>query len=99
MMEYPHIAKRRIEALIKSLETVIWRDPEQEVQGLAIPVLDAALGDIRVALPDDPVVASLVDLVSADWIASGEAIRAADMLHVAQQLDAAIGDRPFGGIA
>jgi hypothetical protein len=39
MKEYPHVEKRRIEALIRSLEAVIRRDPEQEVQSLAIPVL------------------------------------------------------------
>lgn len=93
--DYPYKAKERIEALISSMETVIKRDPEQEVQGMALPVIDAALVDVKQAMPDDPVVQSLVDLVSADWIGSGDTIRAADMLHVAKQLDAAIDDRPI----
>jgi len=37
----------------------------------------------------------LVDVVSADMIGSGDSIRAAVMLVVAEQLDAAIGNRPF----
>jgi len=92
--EYPYQAKQRIEALIKSLENLIKRDPEQEVQGIALPVLDAALTDVKQAMPNDPVVRSLVDLFSADFIGAGEPVRAADMLVVAQQLDAAIGSYP-----
>jgi hypothetical protein len=91
---YPYDAKRRVEALIESLEVLTKRDPEQEVQGIALPVLDAALEAIKQAKPDDPVVRSLVELMSADFIGAGEPIRAADMLVVAKQLDAAIGKRP-----
>lgn len=93
--DYPYDAKRRVDALIKSLNTLVARDPEQEVQGIAIPVLDAALTEIKAAMPDDAVVRALVDLVSADHIDSGEALRAADMLVVAEQLDAVIGPRPI----
>lgn len=92
---YPYKAKQRIEALIASMELVIKRDPEQEVQGIALPVLDAALQDVKQAIPEDPVVNSLVELMSADFIGSGDTIRAADMLVVAKQLDAAIGNRPM----
>ena len=46
-------------------------------------------------MPNDPVVVSLVDLMSADFIGAGETIRAADMLVVAKQLDAAIERRPL----
>ncbi|MFD7161333.1 hypothetical protein ACFV9C_42575 [Kribbella sp. NPDC059898] len=99
MTDYPYDAKRRIEALISSLRTLIARDPEQEVQGIALPVLDAAIGSIKAALPDDPVVAAVADLISADLIGSGEPVRAADMLVVAEQLDAAIGPEPPGGFA
>ncbi|MGH3762945.1 hypothetical protein [Actinophytocola sp.] len=92
--DYPYDAKQRVEALIRSLQTLIKRDPEQEVQGLAVPVLSATLDAIKRATPDDPVVGSLVELMSADFIGAGEPIRAADMLVVAEQLDAAIGSRP-----
>lgn len=91
---YPYEAKRRVEALIKSLTTLTSRDPEQEVQGIAIPVLAASLEAIKAAKPDDPVVKALVDLMSADFIGAGEPIRAADMLVVAEQLNAVIGKRP-----
>jgi hypothetical protein len=97
--DYPYVARQRVDALIDSLETLIRRDPEQEVQGFAVPVLAAALEDIKAARIEDPVVVSLVDLMSADFIGIGEPIRAADMLVVAKQLDAAIGPAPPPGVA
>lgn len=94
MDDYPYDAKRRVEALIKSLGTLTARDPEQEVQGLAVPVMAAALEAIKQSKPNDPVVAALVDLSSVDVIGAGQPIRAADMLIVAEQLDAVIGAYP-----
>lgn len=94
-MTYPYKAARRIDALISSLEKLVASDPEQQVQGFAVPVLAAALDDIKQAMPNDPVVQSLVSLFSADAIASGDPIRAADMLVIATQLDAAIGPAPI----
>lgn len=94
MDDYPYDAKQRVEALIKSLRTLTQRDPEQEVQGLAIPVVAAALEAIKRSKPEDPVVVALVDIFSADFISTGESIRAADVLIVAEQLDAAIGPPP-----
>jgi hypothetical protein len=52
--EYPYAAKAKIITLIESLETLIKRDPEQEVQGIALPVLDAVVEHARSFLPDDP---------------------------------------------
>jgi hypothetical protein len=96
MADYPYEAKRRVEALIKSLETLVKRDPMMHVQGMAVPVLGASLESIKQAKPDDPVVQSLVELMSADFIGSGGPIRAVDMLVIAEQLDAAIGPWPIG---
>ncbi|MGS2615160.1 hypothetical protein ACVCAH_11635 [Micromonospora sp. LZ34] len=94
MSDYPYTAKRRIDALIKSLTALVASDPEQQVQGFAVPVVAAALDDIKQAVPNDPVVRALVDLMSADAIGSGDPVRAADMLVIAEQIDAAIGSRP-----
>jgi hypothetical protein len=92
--DYPYKAKDRVQALVGTLKTLVDRDPEQEVQGLALPVLDATLAAIKESMPDDPVVDAVAETFSADVIGSGETIRAADMLMIAEQLDAAIGDRP-----
>lgn len=57
-------------------------------------MLEAALTDVKQSIPDDAVVRAMVDLFSADFIATDEPPRAADMLVVARQLDAAIGAWP-----
>ncbi len=93
--DYPYEAKRRVTALIRSLEKLIAQDPEQEVDGIALPVVAAAINSIKAALPDDPVVASTVEIFSADFIGAGEPVRAASMLVVAEQLDAALGAYPI----
>lgn len=95
MSDYPYDAKRRVEALIKTLRTLVARDPEQEVRGIALPVLDAALDDIWRVRPNDPVVAAVVEPVSVETIEAGEPLRAADLLVMAEQLDAAIGPYPI----
>jgi hypothetical protein len=99
MPPYPLKAKRRLDALIKSLRVLVARDPEQEVLGIALPVLDAVLEDVRAAIPDDPVVQATARIISPDFIAAGEPVRAADALLVAEQLAAAIGPLPVAPVA
>lgn len=67
------------------------RDPEQEVQGLALPVLDACLVAYREFVPTDPVASAIRDLVSPEAIESGEPVRAVDAALVAGQLAGALG--------
>jgi hypothetical protein len=93
--DYPYAAKRQIVSLVQTLETLTKRDSEQEVQGIALPVLDAVIESVRSVLPDDPIVEAVRGILSPEQIASGEAIRAADALLVAKQLDAAIGPEPL----
>jgi hypothetical protein len=94
MGDYPYEVKGQIESLVEVLETLTKRDPEQEVQGIALPVLDAVIETVRAARPDNPVVEAVRGIVSPEQIVSGEAIRAADALLVAKQLDAAVGPYP-----
>ena len=91
---FPYEAKRQTVALVSTLEVLTKRDPEQEVQGIALPVLDAVIEMVREALPDNPIMAAARSIISAEQIASGEPVRAADALLVAKQLDAAIGHYP-----
>jgi len=92
---YPYEAKHKIVALVETLEALTKRDPEQEVQGIALPVLDAVIESVRAARPNDPVVEAVRGIISAEHIASGEPVRAADALLVAKQLDAAVGAYPL----
>jgi hypothetical protein len=54
------------------------RDPEQEVRGIAVHVLDAVLQAVRSTLGDHPVVAQMYDVLSVESIEEGEPIRAVD---------------------
>jgi hypothetical protein len=94
-VSYPRKAKDRVEALIEALKTIIERDPEQEVTGLALPVLDAVVEAIKEEIGrDNPVVQATAGVISPESIENGEPIRAADALLIAKMLDAEIGARP-----
>jgi hypothetical protein len=92
--EYPYEAKRRVDALIQTLEPLAERDPEQEVRGIAVPVLEATLEFLRGALPDDRVVQAVVGAYAHE-IETGEPVRVVDALLVARQINAGIGPAPF----
>jgi hypothetical protein len=92
--DYPYAEKRQIVSLVQTLEQLTKRDPEQEVQGIALPVMDASIEAVRAVLPGNPIVEAVRGILSPEQIASGEPIRAADALLVAKQLDAAIGPEP-----
>lgn len=83
-------ARRRISRLRSDLQVLVDRDPDQEVWGLAIPVLDAVLKVVREALPDDPVLCQVRDFLSPEAVANGEELRAADALLIVGQVQAAI---------
>lgn len=97
-MTYPTKAKDRVEALIETLTMLTNRDPDQEVSGIAVPVLDAVLDAIKDDIGrDNPVVQSVAGIISPEMIESGEPLRAADALLCAKALDAEIGHRPRPG--
>jgi hypothetical protein len=92
--DYPYQARDRVLALVNSLRTIVNKDPEQDVLGWAVPVVDAVIEQARGYLGDDPVVAAMAGLVSPENIAAGEPIRAAEALILAEQLEAAFGEPP-----
>lgn len=83
-------ARARAWALYRSLEKIVERDPEQEVRGMALPVLSTCIEQFRAA-SEDPIAASVRDVVSPDAIAEGEPVRAVDALLVVHQLAVALG--------
>jgi hypothetical protein len=84
-------ARQRAWMLFRSLEKVAERDPEQEVRGMAVPVLDACLEAFKQHVPDDPVVQAIRAVLSPEAVADGESVRAVDAALVAGQLAAALG--------
>jgi hypothetical protein len=92
--DFPYEAKRRVVALIETLEPMVKRDPEQEIRGVAVPVFEATLDVLKSALPDDPVGTAVVGAYAPE-LETGEPVRAVDALLVARQIDAAIGPYPI----
>lgn len=84
--------------LFRSLEKVAERDPEQEVRGMAVPVLDACLQAFREHVPDDPIVAAIQEVMSPEAVAAGEPVRAVDVMLVAGQLAQALGSEVAMGL-
>src|SRR5437899_1754610 len=82
-------ARRRLRQLRADLTTITQQDQEQELQGWALPAVDALVGELRALLPDDPVIARLHDVVSPEAVEDG-AVRAVDLLVVVGQAYAAI---------
>lgn len=79
-------AWRQIDALERTLASIVAEDPEQEVRGIAIPVLDAVLTEAKRDIGSVPTVDALADIISADTIALGEPVRAVDALLVVSAL-------------
>jgi len=79
------------------LTELIRRDPEQEVGGPALSLLDAVVSEARQALPPDSSLGdSVVDIVSVEAIEAGDPLRAADALVVIGQLLAVLEDGSAG---
>ena len=73
----------RLFELHRDLTAITERDPEQEGQGLAVPVIDAAVQAAIEQLPDgDPLAAQARSLISVEQIELGEPVRAVDALVV-----------------
>lgn len=76
--------------LYRDLQAIANRDPDQEVRGIALPVLDACLHAFKAHAVDDSVVAAVQGLMTPEVIAEGS-VRAVDAALVAGQIAAAIG--------
>jgi hypothetical protein len=81
-----------------SLRVMIDRDPEQEIRGGAIRVLDAAVASAREVLGSDPVVSVISDVISPEAFEAGEPLRAADVLLVIDALLGALPPQDWGSV-
>ena len=91
MYDYPYAAKRHLTALIDTLRPVVQRHPKEVVDPSDIEILRVVLDTVKDDMPDNRIVAAIVDRFSRG---SGDEIKAVSLLVVGQQLDAAIGDVP-----
>jgi len=83
-------ARKRAWMLYRDLQQIAQRDPEQEVTGIAVPVLDALLEACKELVADDPVVRAIDGLVTPQSVEGGS-LRALDASLVVGQLAAALG--------
>ncbi len=91
-----YTARERLDDLAAELRMIVKRDPDQDVRGAALPVLDAAVTAGKDALDaDDPIVAAIRDVISPEAIETGESVLASDALLVVTQLAAALPVRPM----
>jgi hypothetical protein len=93
---YPRAEKDKIVTLVDTLTRLVDRDPDQEVQGIALPVLDEVIEAARRVCPDDQVVQATRSVISPEQIESGEAVRAADALLVGWGCKLVRVDAPWG---
>ena len=78
--------------LYRDLEKIAQRDPEQEVRGLAIPLLEACLQAYCAHVADDhPIVGSIRDGLLTPEVVTDGSVRAVDAAVVAHQLAHALG--------
>jgi hypothetical protein len=77
--------------LYRDLFSVIERDPEQEILGVALPIVDAAIARARSSLigSGHELAPHIVELISTDSCSEGRPIRALDAWLVVGQLLAA----------
>jgi hypothetical protein len=80
----------QLRQLHDDLKNLVDRDPEQEVTGVALPLIDAVVAEARRRLPPESTLQhQVIELISLETIEEGNAIRAADALLVVGQLLAA----------
>jgi hypothetical protein len=80
-------ALAQVRQLSESLRRINEKDPEQEVLGMAIPVVDAVLQAAREHLSvGDPLLAAVRDVMSPETVTHGEPVRVLEVLLVVEQL-------------
>ena len=103
--EYPHVVldagvlEVQLRQLYNDLLLVIQRDPEQEILGVALPLVDSIVAAARCALASTsgPIADATVELISHSTIHDAVPIRALDAWVVVGQLLAAISHVPAKG--
>lgn len=81
----------QLRQLHTDLKSLIEHDPEQELQGPALPLADKVLREAKEALlPESTVREQVEDLISPAQVERGESLRAADVLVAVGQLLASV---------
>jgi hypothetical protein len=77
----------QLRQLREDLRVLVDSDEEQEVQAPALSTVDAVLREAREQLPADSTLSDqITDIISAEFVAQGQGIRAAELLILTGQL-------------
>lgn len=87
-------AHRTAKAIRESLEAVVGKDADQEVEGAAIHTLDAVFAAARSLVPHHPVVLRLSDVLSPEAIEAGQPLLVKDALIIFTALEQALHEPP-----
>jgi hypothetical protein len=86
--------RAQVDQLLGLLQGITAKDQEQEVRGIALPVLDEILVQAREMFRDHPIIQRLYEVVSVETIREGEPVRAVDALQAVGAINAALGPKP-----
>jgi hypothetical protein len=79
-------ARERLNNLYYNLGSIISKDQEQEIQGIAIPVIEAVIEEAKKLVPHDPVVKVIDEWLTPALMGGQGSIRAVDAFLVVGQL-------------
>lgn len=88
-----NMARKQVSQLHLTLERMNKTDPEQEVRGIAVPVMDAIIASAKEFVADDPIVVTIRDVISPESL-DDEHVRVFDALIVVGALREALGPAP-----
>jgi hypothetical protein len=81
-------ALQQVRQLSASLRRIADKDQEQEVLGMAVPVVDVAIREARQHLPEgERLLEAVHEVMSPENIVAGEPVRVLEVLLVVEQLE------------
>jgi hypothetical protein len=84
-------AQTAVISLHQQVASIAGKDSEQDIRGMALPVMDAVVRAARQFVHlDDPILDSIEDVISPEAVQRGEPIRATDAQLVLWQLHLAL---------
>jgi hypothetical protein len=87
-------ARRLLVTLRSNVATMVAKDAEQEVRGIAVQAVEAALSTVRGLIAQSPVMARVDEVISTYASEAGEPIRAVDVLLVVDLMLAELPPEP-----
>ena len=85
--------RQSVRQLHRDLETML-SDPDQEITGEAISIVDAAVTEALKHIPDHEIIRKVQEIISPATVAAGSPPRGAELYPIVGQLSAALEQVP-----